>query len=527
MPHPTRVWRLLALALTLLCAACAQLPANVVRTPSYAIAEADTAGTRIGQVVAPLAASHPRQTGAYALNNGLEAFAARLELANAAQRTLDLQYYIWHTDTSGFLMARALWEAAERGVHVRVLLDDGNTAGMDPALMAFSAHPNIEVRLFNPFANRSWRAADFVSDFNRVQRRMHNKSFTADNQVTVVGGRNIGDEYLGGVSAVAFADLDVMAIGSVVQEVSADFDEYWNSASAYPAASLLRPLSDLELAQIRKLWDEYYAAPESRRYLEAARSLSVVPRMRSGALQMSWGTAYLLSDDPAKVLNAPERDDLHLGRQLMAGFSDPKGELLLVSPYFVPGRMMTDMLVAYAARGVKVSVLTNSLAATDVPPVYAGYLRYRDDLVRGGVHIYELKPAARPPGLAKEDEERVRGLFGSRGGSSGASLHAKTFEVDRKRIFVGSYNLDPRSARLNTELGILLDTPPLATMLAEVFEEFVVPNAYELAVGENGKIVWIDHTAAGDVRYTDTPATSGWKNFWVGVLSGLPIEGLL
>ena len=526
MPSGSGILRLAALVLLLLGGGCAQLPANVDRTPSFAVANTD--GTRLGQVVAPLAGSHPRQSGVYPLFHGLEAFAARWQLAAAAERTLDVQYYIWRRDTAGTLMAYALWQAAERGVRVRVLLDDGNTSGQDPQIAAIDAHPNIEVRLFNPFANRSFRAGDFATQFNRVQRRMHNKSFTADNQVTIVGGRNIGDEYLGGESAMAFRDMDVMAIGSVVPEMSADFDEYWNSPSAYPAAALLPPASDAAMAGMRERWTERSLAPEARRFLDAARSLSLLPQMRAGTLPLDWGTAYLLSDDPGKVLTSPERGELHLGRQLMAGLGNPTSELMLVSPYFVPGRAMTDKLVALVARGVKVSVLTNSLAATDVPAVYAGYLRYRDDLLRGGVHLYELKPTGALPTLSDEDEKSIGGLFGSRGGSSGTSLHAKTLAVDRSRLFVGSYNLDPRSARLNTELGLLIESPQLADRVATLFDADVLANAYQLALADDGHVVWMERTPQGEaLRYGATPGASSWKLFWIGVLSGLPIEWLL
>jgi len=517
--------RLPAAAWAFALAGCAQLPAHPHRTPSYAAA--DTGGTAIGRMLEPLTAGHPQESGAHLLLNGLEAFAARLRLIEVAERSVDLQYYIWRDDTSGTLLARALWDAAERGVHVRILLDDANTAGLDTGILAMDAHPNIEVRLFNPFPNRTLRVGDFLTDFGRVQRRMHNKSFTVDNRVTLVGGRNVGDEYLGGQSAVAFMDMDLMTIGPIVQEVSADFDEYWNSASAYPAASVLRPLGEGEVAELRGKWDRRSAGPDAQHYLAAARSLSLVEQMRAATLPLAWGAAWLLSDDPAKILHSPERSDLTLGRQLMAAFNRPNTELLLVSPYFVPGTAGTDMLVGLAQRGIRVSVLTNSLAATDEPAVYAGYLHYRDALLRGGVRVYELKPAARPPGLPDEDEQRVRGLFGSKGGNSGAALHAKTLAVDRSRIFVGSYNLDPRSARLNTELGILLDSPVIASRLATLFDTDIPANAYELRLDDAGKVLWIEHTPEGEVAHATTPGASAWKSFWIGVLSGLPIEELL
>jgi phosphatidylserine/phosphatidylglycerophosphate/cardiolipin synthase-like enzyme len=226
-----------AVMLLAVLAGCASLPTAVERTPTQAFS--DTGGTQLGRSVSAAGAAHPGRTAVHALPAGRDAFAARHALARAAQRSIDVQYYIWHPDTSGGLLAHALWQAAERGVRVRMLLDDQNTKGMDPAIAALDAHPNIEVRLFNPFANRSWRLGDYAGDFARINRRMHNKSFTVDNQVSVVGGRNVGDEYLGAETAVAFADLDVIVAGSVVRDISASFDRYWNSPSAYPAASLL------------------------------------------------------------------------------------------------------------------------------------------------------------------------------------------------------------------------------------------------------------------------------------------------
>src|SRR5262249_49412648 len=225
------LFRVTACAALVALAACATLPTDVARTPTSAFA--DTSGPRLGPPQAASAAGHPGQTGVHALPNGRDAFAARVILAQVAERSLDVQYYIWHADTSGGLLGYAMWEAAERGVRVRMLLDDGNTKGLDEMMATLDAHPNIEVRLFNPFPSRSFRVGDLMTDCSRLNRRMHNKSFTADNQVTIVGGRNIGNEYMGAESGVAFADLDVVATGAVVRDVSSEFDSYWNSPSAY------------------------------------------------------------------------------------------------------------------------------------------------------------------------------------------------------------------------------------------------------------------------------------------------------
>ena len=509
--------------LPVLLAACATLPAREDPVPSSAFA--DTCGTRLGRSLCPAAAAQAGRTGVHALPNGRDAFAARYLLARAAERSIDVQYYIWHADTSGRLLAHALWEAAERGVRVRMLLDDANTQGLDPLLATLDAHPNIEVRLFNPFANRGWRAGDYLGDFRRVNRRMHNKSFTVDNQVAVIGGRNIGDEYLGADSVVAFADLDVIAAGTVVREVSRSFDTYWNSASAYPVASLLPRPSDALRAQLRDEWTTVRDAPPAGRYLEAVRNQRFVEAILAGTLSVEWVSARLLADDPAKVVKPPEDTALHMLPQLEEALGRPSNELFLVSPYFVPGREGTDALLAIAARGVKVSILTNSLAATDVAPVYAGYSRYREELLRGGVHLYELKPTAQPSG---EERERRHGSGGSSGGgSSGASLHAKTFAVDRQRVFVGSFNLDPRSARLNTEMGVVLESPTLATRLARAFDD--APRyAYEVRLMGDGRgLEWIERTGEGEVHHSSSPHAGALRRLWINFLSVLPIEWLL
>ena len=512
------------MALAFALVACASLPGAPPRVTTLALT--DTAQTTLGRLLGPPAAAHPGRSGVHALVAGREAFAARHALAQAAQRSIDVQYYIWHADVSGALLARALWDAAERGVRVRLLLDDINTKGLDPLLATLDAHPNIELRLFNPFANRGWRVGDYVSDFSRVNRRMHNKSFTVDNQASVVGGRNVGDEYMGAETSVAFADLDVVVAGPVVRDISDSFDRYWNSEVAYPAASILPPLDEATRAAAQRQLDELSGRVQASGYMEAVRRLGVAERMLAGEAALEWVPARLVADPPEKVVNPPERKDLHMLPLLTEALGRPERELLLVSPYFVPGAEGTQALLALARRGVRIRILTNSLAATDVGPVYAGYARYRKELLRGGVRLFELAPAALPPGATRDrDSDRAPG--GS-GGSSGASLHAKTFAVDRARIFVGSFNLDPRSARLNTEMGVVLESARLASALGEAFDREVPRKAYEAVLAPDGESVeWIERTEAGEVRHTSTPGVGPLRVFWMGVLGILPIEWLL
>ena len=489
---------------------CNQLPPLDGRSASTA--RVDTGSTRLGRGVSPLAAAHAGLSGVFPLRGPADAFAARHLLAAAAEKTLDVQYYIWHGDLSGTLLMKSLVDAADRGVRVRVLLDDNNTPGLDAVIAAVDSHPNVEVRLFNPFVMRRARALAYLTDFSRLNRRMHNKSFTADNQVTVVGGRNVGDEYFGASDGVLFADLDVMAVGPVVREVSSDFDRYWASESAYPADRLLEPapadaLADVSAAARRVEGDRRAVA-----YLDAMRQSTFVRDALAGTLQFEWARTRMISDPPAKALGRERREDL-LFRRFAEIFGSPLREVDLVSPYFVPGAYGVDLFTGWAKRGVNVRVLTNSLEATDVAMVHAGYSKRRDDLLAGGVRLYELRLAqgARPSGS------------GARSGSSGSSLHAKTFAVDRARIFVGSFNFDPRSAQLNTEMGFVIDSPAMANGLANVFDRDVPLNAYEVRRAASGELEWVDGATVHRVE----PGSSFWLRMAVRVLSILPIEPLL
>jgi len=519
---------LIAFVLGLLVTGCASLPGKVERTESRAVV--DTADTRLAKVFATAVAAHPERSGVRALQSAEDAFAARILLARRADRSLDVQYYIWRNDTTGKLVWQALWDAAERGVRVRVLLDDANTGGLDPMLATLDAHPNIEIRLFNPFANRGFRVSDFAFDFSRVNRRMHNKSFTADNQLTIVGGRNIGDEYFGANMDVGFQDLDVVAVGPVVREVSTAFDLFWNSASAYPAASLLARPDPGAQAELKAGWDQVTRDPQAARYLDAVRQTPLLHELNEGRLALDWTTAHVVHDDPAKVLESTDRSDLQMMPLLVAAFGQPRRELDLVSPYFVPGKDGTKSLVTMAASGVQVRVLTNSLAATDVGAVHAGYAKYRKALLEGGVRIYELKPGdAVPPPEKGKGGATGDGPPGSGSrGSSASSLHAKTFAVDRERVFVGSFNLDPRSMRLNTEMGVIIDSPALSGQLARQFDTVIPQKAFEVRMQPDGRgLVWIEQSPQGEMRYTTEPGAGALKRTWIDVLEVLPIEWLL
>ena len=441
-------------------------------------------------------------------------------LADAAERTLDVRYYIWHNDMSGSMLFAALRRAAGRGVRVRLLLDDNNTTGLDDVLAALAAHPNIEVRLFNPFRFRRWRLLGYLTDFKRLNRRMHNKSFTADGQATIIGGRNVGDEYFDAGAAPWFVDLDVLAVGPVVEDVTQDFERYWTSASVIAAGRVLRPATPESIAAVERESARVEQLPAAAAYVAALAQSPLVRDLLARTVTFEWSPTRMLSDDPAKGLGrAPEQ--AMLWHRLKDSMGAPRQELRLVSPYFVPGSHGVEALQGLAAQGVTVTVLTNALEATDVAAVHAGYAKRRRSLLAAGVALFELKrDAQRRPARGERP-----GLFGS--GSSRSSLHAKTFSVDRTRVFIGSFNFDPRSARLNTEMGFVIDSPALAGTMAEQFANTVPQRAYRVELDESGKLRWIDrHDGAEHVRDVE-PGAGLWRRTTIAFLSMLPIEWLL
>ena len=510
-----RAMRIAIAALVVACAGCAGLPSLEGRVESHALS--DNPQTLLARGTGPLEAAHPGKTGILPMPVATDAFAARMLLARAAERSIDAQYYIWHADETGLLLMQALRDAALRGVRVRLLVDDQNTQGLDDLLAALDATPNLELRLYNPFALRRGRVFGYAYDFSRLNRRMHNKSFTVDGRVTVVGGRNIGNEYFGAGTEVPFKDLDVIAVGAAVRGVSDEFDLYWNSASAYPAARVLFPTRPAPAAQalLEQRFAEARDAPASAKYLEAVRDTPLVHDLVERRMPFEWVDAVVVRDDPAKTLAPdPSRDMLALA-QVFDVTGPPKRTFDLISPYFVPGAKGAELIEAVARRGVRVRVLTNSFGATDVAVVHSGYVKRRCGLARAGVQLYELKPTVQERAKVRSD-------------SSAASLHAKTFAVDRERIFVGSFNFDLRSALLNTEMGLVLKSEVLAGRLAAAFDDVIAANSYQVRAHEGGDCVeWIEPTASGPVTHEDEPGTNAIKRAWLGFLSLLPIDWML
>jgi putative cardiolipin synthase len=502
--------------------ACASLPENVDQQPSAAFT--DTANTTLGDSIKDDIADHPGLSGFHMLSSGLDAFAARAILAHSAERSIDAQYYLLHSDLVGYLFIDALLNAADRGVRVRLLLDDMTlNDDKDIGAAALNAHDNIEVRVFNPFARKSARWMQILSRFDEVTRRMHNKSFTVDNQFSVLGGRNIGNEYFEADPDLAFGDLDVLAIGPVVNEVSTSFDLYWNSSASYPASSLITNNDSSEdLAQRRTSLSEFVAQQSDSEYLQALRSSDLVTRLKNDDFEFDWGEAQVLYDDPAKISSRRDQTELHLATQLEPFGAQITRELTIFSPYFIPGREGVENLEKLRARGVRVRILTNSLASTDVSAVHAGYSKYRKYLLRAGVELYEVDKT-----LSKKQRKDKKGAEGS----SKASLHAKSFAIDQERIFIGSLNLDPRSVVENTEIGVMIESSKIASEMSDWFDQKIDQVAFRLTLEEdrNGNeiLVWYRSIDGVDYRYTTEPNTGFWRRFGVGFVKLLPIESLL
>jgi cardiolipin synthase C len=508
-----------ALLVMLSFGACGGLPKGGEHAPSTAMKGND--GTALAAAVRPRVVAHPGQSGLHALLDGRDALAARLALADAAQRSLDVQYFIWNKDLAGKVLLEHLFRAADRGVRVRLLLDDLGTMPSDATLLAIDGHPNIEVRMFNPVALRSARLLGMIADLVRINKRMHNKSFTADGQVAIVGGRNIGDEYFGANEAMNFADLDVVVIGPVVKEVSDEFDLYWNNQSSIPITALARQnTTPQQFAAKRAALIKYDTTAERSAYAQGVRDSEFARQLRNRNVSYYWGRATIVSDHPDKVATSAARTETHLAPKLREVVDSTKRELFLVSPYFVPGKKGVDILAGVRQRGVRVVLITNSLASTDGVPVHSKYQLYRKALLRAGVELYEIKPTA------GTQRGRQSGGFRGPSGSGSTGLHAKTFAFDRRIGFIGSYNLDPRSSKLNTEMGVLFYCPALAKRLPETTERDLDRNAYRVELVGN-RLGWVTREGCKEVRFDSEPEASLSKRIKAQVLSWLPIENLL
>lgn len=472
------------------------------------VPDASPENSRLVRTTESLLANHQGESGFYALPNGVDAMAARIRLIDAADVTLDIQYYIWHHDLAGRGVYQRLLRAADRGVSVRILLDDLDTSGKDAALLKIDAHPNVDIRVFNPFAHRNVRWLEFPMRFGTLNHRMHNKSLTADRSATIVGGRNIGNEYLGAETIVGFSDMDVLSIGKVAVDVSESFDLYWNSRWAYPLRQLAgkAETSEEAVAAFRYQLDEYLRQNLEGPYASAVQQAENKLFSDMSAGDFSWGNGILVYDDPEKVTAAKRDASILLAPNLLRAIEATQEDLIIISPYFVPGDRFTEYLVELVKKGVRVRIMTNSLAANDVALVHAGYRRYREALISGGVELYEFKPVISSREIGQPDEAEQRKWTGA----SRASLHGKYFAFDRQHVFIGSFNMDGRSVSLNTELGVYFESESYADYLYTHFDEIAFEYGYRVT-WHNDALQWQTLEDGQLVTYKVEPETSWVK----------------
>ncbi|WP_233196121.1 phospholipase D family protein [Trinickia soli] len=449
-------------------AACSTLPpaTSLDRPATYALAQPET--TPLGRALAPLVAAHGGQSGFRLLTDGTDALQMRIALARSATKTLDLQYYIAAEDTTGRLLLAAALYAADRGVRVRMLVDDLNFKDADRLMAALSTHPDIEVRIFNPFGSARpsvfARTENFFTRIDRFTHRMHNKAMIADGEVAIVGGRNLGDEYFSASPKLQFRDLDVIAAGPIVKDVSKSFDAFWNSPGAYPLSAVEKQhFAEADLDTAREALRAHWRAQAQAVGAKPLRSARLWEQIAHEQMGLVWANAMFSVDSPSKV-TAPNdgyrSPPMHRLAELLRG---AQKEVLLLSPYFVPHDAGVRLLADLTHRGVRVAVLTNSMASTDAVAVQAGYSPYRIPLLKNGVELYEYQPLQR---------QTSRFFAGSQ---SRASLHAKAYVIDRRTLVIGSLNLDPRSAHLNSEMALFIDSPVLADAVAKLINQSLSP----------------------------------------------------
>ena len=465
----------------------------------------------------------PLRSGVALMPDGGDAFAARVMSAREAQSTIDAQYYIWHADRTGRFLAYELLAAADRGVHVRLLLDDMDARSRTALVTTLNRHPRFEIRIFNPFPVRSSvlrTLADVITRASRLNHRMHNKSWIVDGRVAMLGGRNVGDEYFAASAEVNFVDLDVLLTGAAVAQAATVFERYWNSACSIPIEKLRRPLQHRrKLGRLREELRIDASVTEKLDYAERLRESPSLESLLQGDCQLVWpDKVRVVADDPRKAADSSGPVDPGVLDSMIEALGATRQEILVISPYFVPGAAATAALCDLARRAT-VAVLTNSLAATDVAAVHSGYSRYRTTLLQGGVKLSELKPTALP------EEGRHRRM---RLGSYRASLHTKAALVDASRVFVGSFNLDPRSARLNCEMGAWIDSDVLAGQMRTMFAEATSPQrSFVVTLDSHGHLQWTETVAGDTLQYRKDPHASWGRRAVTWLLQLLPIESQL
>jgi len=510
--------------------ACSTLPPghDYPRIDSRALAYSEQ--TTLGAKLREVSDQNNGKSGFYLQSFGIDGFLTRMQMINAAEQTLDLQYFILRGDDTGRLLTEAVLQAADRGVRVRLLLDDGEAIAGDEHIQPLSAHPTIEIRFFNPFSyrghNLAIKATEYAFNRSRLNYRMHNKVLVVDNSAALIGGRNIGDQYFQVSAEEQYADNDVFAVGPIVREISKSFDEYWNHEFSIPLEALASGDSSrraLREHRISSAEDPAKVQADGIDFASRVDSGQPFQGMLSGGLPLVWAPARLISDSPDKKSVV---EGSRVGRLMLRPVADAtqavQSELLMITPYLIPGDEGLRLFKDLRDRNVRIRILTNSLMSSAMLLAHSGYMGYRQPLLEDGVEIYEIRSML--------GNTRGSGQTAAMASHGTYSLHAKMFVFDRSSIFVGSMNFDQRSMHLNTEIGLLIDSPELARELARRFEAMAQPaNAYELRLqpeNSSGKqqIIWRTLENGQLIDHQTEPERSGWQKLKVNVFSILPLD---
>jgi len=518
IPH-LRHFCLISATTLLLLAGCAGRPPATMYPRQESHAFEDTSNTALAKAYGHAIQRHTGESGFRLLSDGPEALMMRIAMVNAAERSIDLQYFDTREDKTGKLVLEAICRAADRGVRVRMLLDDWNLDDFEAGAVILNANPHIEIRVFNPYSTRNQsifsRIANAPSYFDQFTRRMHNKAIIVDNQIAIMGGRNLGDEYFEAGKEINLQDVDIFSVGPVVRSMSQSFDRYWNGNESFPmsALNLPAPVSN----DIYKLQDEMAEHWDVLLQSHVGRELKNMPlphEVKKGEVPLIWAKAKLAADNPDKVNQSIEDSVSAPGIQIDKLANNARHEFIILTPYFVPMKGGVTWLNGLVKRGVAVRIVTNSLSSTDMVPAQAGYSHYREALVKGGVELYEIKSS--PPKSAKKHMFKP---------SSQNGLHAKIYMIDRQDLVIGSFNFDPRSLHLNTEQALVIHSPALCAQISRIFEGISSPqSSYRVMLTPKGTLVWVTEEDGKTVYYDFNPHAGFWRIITNDFFAILPID---
>ena len=497
-----------ALTMAVILSGCSTIAFDQPKTATSVIT--DTQDTHFGQVLTAWNTQHPGVNGFYPLNDGMDALGARLRLIEGAERSIDVQYFLMKDDDAGELFSGTLLKAADRGVRVRFLLDDVFTSVDDDILGLLNRHPNIEIRLYNPISRRGLYYLNYAGDFKRANRRMHSKSITADNAFTIVGGRNIADEYFQLLDDAEFLDYDVLALGPVAADVSEQFDDFWNSSRTIPMEVLHNTFTEEDLIKERAEIDEELVIGPNSTYRKAMNSEHMLELIDGSGIVYP-APATLLHDGAAKLENPIDLSHMTLISDLGKLILESEKSVFIITPYFIPTQSGVEFWQKVLDKGMSVTIVTNSLASTNHVPVHSGYARYRKEMLEMGASMYEVRANAVRPGSVSTDSS-----------PKALTLHTKLILIDERYLFVGSLNLDPRSIEINAEMGLLIDSPLIAQQFLTQINQGLPELSYKLELEDDGRLQWLATIDGNEKIETKEPLTSWWRRFLAKVYRVLP-----